>query len=146
MAMGLFISSLTENQGLAAGIGIAVILLNYFSVQLAEYVSATAMGSFLTILVLILGLGLLIRYLTHSENLALLVSILLMAANLVGYFTAPEAYDGLLPRIMTELSLFAQLDVFVNGMFDVNGLVYFISFIVLFLSLTVQSMEKRRYN
>ena len=146
IALGLFISSLTENQGLAAGIGIAAILLNYFSVQLAEYVSATAIGSFIALLVLILGLGLLIRYLTHSENLALVVSIALMAANLAGYFMAPEASDGLLPRVMTELSLFAHLDVFVNGMFDVNGLVYFISVIVLFLSLTVQSMEKRRYN
>ena len=38
----MFISSLTDNQGFAAGIGIAVILLNYFSVSLSEYVSTTA--------------------------------------------------------------------------------------------------------
>src|SRR5699024_5189148 len=35
LAIGMFISSLTDNQGFAAGIGIAVILLNYFSVSLA---------------------------------------------------------------------------------------------------------------
>ena len=34
IAVGVFISSLTENQGFAAGIGIAVILLNYYSVSL----------------------------------------------------------------------------------------------------------------
>ena len=34
IAVGIFLSSLTENQGLAAGIGIAVILLNYYSVSL----------------------------------------------------------------------------------------------------------------
>ena len=45
IALGVFISSLTDNQGFAAGIGIAVILFNYFSVSLAEYVSATAFGS-----------------------------------------------------------------------------------------------------
>ena len=44
IAIGVFVSSLTENQGFAAGIGIAAILLNYFSVSLAEYVSATAVG------------------------------------------------------------------------------------------------------
>jgi ABC-2 type transport system permease protein len=44
IAVGVFISSLTDNQGFAAGIGIAIILLNYFSVSLAEYVSSTALG------------------------------------------------------------------------------------------------------
>ena len=47
IAVGVFISSLTDNQGFAAGIGIAAILLNYYSVSLSEYVSATAMGSIL---------------------------------------------------------------------------------------------------
>ena len=34
IALGVFISSLTDNQGFAAGIGIAAILLNYYSVWL----------------------------------------------------------------------------------------------------------------
>ena len=46
IAIGVFISSLTENQGFAAGITIPVILLNYYSVSLAEHVTATAFGSF----------------------------------------------------------------------------------------------------
>lgn len=41
IAIGTFISSLTENQGLAAGIAIPVMLLNYYSVSLAEHVSAS---------------------------------------------------------------------------------------------------------
>ena len=53
IAIGIFISSLTDHQGFAAGIGIAAILLNYFSVSLAEYVSATAIGS-LAVLTLLL--------------------------------------------------------------------------------------------
>lgn len=36
IALGVFISSLTDNQGFAAGIGIAAILLNYYSVSLSE--------------------------------------------------------------------------------------------------------------
>ena len=44
LALGVFISSLTDNQGLAAGIGIAAILLNYYSVSLSEYISSTAFG------------------------------------------------------------------------------------------------------
>ena len=44
IALGVFISSLTDNQGFAAGIGIAVILLNYYSASLSEYVSSTPAG------------------------------------------------------------------------------------------------------
>lgn len=59
IAIGMFISSLTENQGFAAGIGIVALLLNYYSVSLAEQVSATALGSFAVLLVLALLLGVL---------------------------------------------------------------------------------------
>ena len=45
LAVGMFVSSLTENQGLAAGVGIALILFNYYSVSLSEYVSTSALGS-----------------------------------------------------------------------------------------------------
>ncbi len=45
MALGVFLSSLTDNQGFAAGISVAVILFNYYSVSLAEYTSSTAFGS-----------------------------------------------------------------------------------------------------
>ena len=68
IAVGVFISSLTENQGFAAGIGIAVILLNYYSVSLSEYVSSTATGSVIALGVIVLALGAVIRYLTKNDT------------------------------------------------------------------------------
>ena len=56
------------------------------------------------------------------------------------------AYEGLLPDLMKVLSLFERFTVFVNGVFDLTGLVYYLSVIVFFLFLSVQSLEKRRYN
>ena len=66
MAVGVFLSSLTENQGFAAGITIAVILFNYYSVSLSEYISSTAFGSLIALDVLVILLGFLIRYLTRN--------------------------------------------------------------------------------
>lgn len=58
IAVGVIFSPrLTDNQGLAAGLGIAVILLNYYSVSLSEYVSSTPVGALAALLVLILGGG-----------------------------------------------------------------------------------------
>ena len=146
IALGVFISSLTDNQGFAAGIGIAVILLNYFSVSLSEYVSATALGSVAALCVFILALGAVINYLTKNENLAYGVCFVLIAAVAVANFVNGGVFEGLLPSIMTQLSLFDRFTGFVNGVFDMASIVYYASVIVFFLFLSVQSLEKRRYN
>lgn len=146
IAVGVFISSLTDNQGLAAGIGIAVILLNYYSVSLSEYVSSTAIGSVVALIVLILVLGAVIRYLTKNGNLAYWICFALIAATAIAYFIDSSAFEGLLPDIMTKLSLFERFTVFVNGVFDMTAIVYYLSVIAFFLFLSVQSLEKRRYN
>ena len=146
LAVGMFLSSLTDNQGFAAGIGVAAILLNYYSVSLAEYTSSTAMGSLIALYVIALLLGVVIHNLTRNENLAYGVTFVLIAALSVAYFVNSSAFEGLLPDIMTKLSLFRQFNSFVNGAFDLTAIVYYVSVMGFFLFLSVQSMEKRRYN
>ena len=146
VALGVFISSLTDNQGLAAGIGIAVILFNYYSVSLSEYVSSTAFGSAIALSVLTLLLGGIIRYLTRNEQLASGISLILLAVITATYFLNPTAFEGLLPNIMRQLSLFDRFNTFVSGVFDLTAIFYYVSVIVFFLFLSVQSLEKRRYN
>ena len=146
LAVGMFLSSLTDNQGFAAGSGIAAILLNYYSVSLAEYTSSTAMGSLIALYVIALLLGVVIHNLTRNENLAYGVTLVLIAALSVAYFVNSSAFEGLLPDIMTKLSLFRQFNSFVNGAFDLTAIVYYVSVMGFFLFLSVQSMEKRRYN
>lgn len=146
LAVGTFISSLTDNQGFAAGIGVAVILFNYYSVTLAEHISSTAVGSVIALWVLFILLGLIIHHLTRNENLAYAVSLLLMAITCIVYYIDKTKFEGLLPDIMTKLSLFERFNTFVNGVFDLSAIFYYITVIVFFLFLTVQSLEKRRYN
>lgn len=146
IAIGVFISSLTESQGFAAGIGIAVILLNYYSVSLAEYVSKTAWGSMVALCLLIIALGAIIQHLTKSPNLAYGVCTLAIVATMITYIVDMSKFEGLLPKIMRKLSLFERFDVFVNGVFDMTSIVYYFSLIGFFLFLSVQSLEKRRYN
>ena len=61
-------------------------------------------------------------------------------------FVDSTKFEGLLPGIMTKLSLFDRFSTFVNGVFDLTAVVYYASVIVFFLFLSVQSLEKRRYN
>lgn len=146
IAAGIFVSSLTESQGFAAGIAIAAFLLNYYSVSLAEQVSATALGSLLALGVTALLLALLIRALTRNAALAWGVGGVCALAALVVYLIDAAKLEGLLPTLMEKLSLFERFYPFVNGIFDWTSVVFYGSVIVFFLFLTVMSLEKRRYN
>lgn len=146
LAVGVFISSLTDNQGFAAGIGVGVILFNYFSVSLAEYVSATAFGSAIVLFLLAFAAGRVVYHLTKYDTLGYAVSLGCMALVVVFFFVDESKFEGLVPNMMRTLSLFERLETFINGVFDMTAVVYFLSVMVFFLFLSVQSLEKRRYN
>lgn len=146
IALGVFISSLTDNQGFAAGIGIAAILLNYYSVSLSEYISSTAFGSLAALCVLVVLLAMLVKYLTKNETLAYFGAGGLLVLIMGFYMYDSTQFEGLLPQVMANLSLFERFYVFVNGVFDMTAIVYYLTVIIFFLFLAVQSLEKRRYN
>ncbi len=146
IAIGMFLSSLTENQGFAAGIAIPVLLFNYFSVTLAEYVSSTALGSLIAMCVTWILIAVLVYVLTKADYLAWGLGIAGVFVMAVVYAVKSSLFEGLLPAIMAKLSLFERFYVFVNGIFDITSLVFYATVIIFFLFLSVQSMEKRRYN
>lgn len=134
IALGVFISSLTENQGFAAGIGVAVILFNYYSVSLSEYVSSTAFGSFSVLCFFVVILAAVINHLTKNENLAYGIGLVLIAGLAALYFVDSTKFEGLVPNIMTKLSLFERFYTFVNGVFDMTAIVYYLTVIAFFCS------------
>ncbi len=146
IAIGTFISSLTENQGFAAGIAIPALLLNYYSVSLAEHVSATAFGSLAALCVGVLLIALVVRHMTQNGKLAYGIGIAGVLALAAAYITDSSRYEGLLAKIMSQVSLFERFYTFVNGVFDVTSIVFYVTVIIFFLFLSVQSLEKRRYN
>ena len=146
LAVGVFLSSLTDNQGLAAGLGIGTILLNYYCVSLSEYVSSTAAGTAIALVVLIAALGFLVKTLTRSTPAGAGTGLLLLALLGLCYALDSTALEGLLPAMMKKISLFERFNTFVNGVFDLTNVVYFLSVTLFFLFLTVESLEKRRYN
>ena len=146
IAIGMFISSLTESQAVAAGLCFVVMLLNYFISSLASYVPSTAFASFLCVAVCILVLGLIFRLLTRSGFAALVLTIVLEGGLVAAYTFRSADFQGLFPNLMEQLSLFDRFYKFVNGTFDLTAIVYYLTVIAVFVFLTVQSLEKRRWS
>ena len=145
-AIGLFISSLTESQAASAGLCFAAMLLLYFMDDLSGYVSAGAAGSYIALALLVLAIGAVLWFLTKNAVFAAGLSLLGEAGLLLWYKLKSDAFAGLFPKFMKALSPFARFSGFVNGTFDLTAVVYFLSVLGVFLFLTVQAMEKRRWS
>lgn len=146
IAIGMFVSSITESQAVAAGLCFVVMLLNYFITSLASYASSTAAASLLAFTVLVLVIGGVFRLMTRSGFASVVLMLILEGLLLAGFLLDSSAYEGLFPQIMEQLSLFDRFYDFVYGIFDLSSVVYFLTVIGVFLFLSVQSLEKRRWS
>lgn len=146
IATGMFISSLTESQAAAAGICFAVVLINYFLVSLSSFVSSTAAASFTAFAVMLLILGGVLLIMTRSFFTALAGTIGAELVLAIVYLFAKDSFAGLFPDFMSQISLFSRFNSIVNGVFDLTGVIFYLSFIAVFCYLTVQSLEKRRWS
>ena len=145
-AIGLFISSLTENQAVAAGLCFGVMLMLYFMSDLSSMVPDSTGASLAALLVTVLVVAGLVRIFTRSTPAALVVAIAGEAGLFVAYLLVPDSFSNLFSNLVDGLSVFERFYAFADGVFDLTAALYFLSVIAVSLFLAVQSMEKRRWS
>lgn len=146
IAVCTFISSLTENQLIAAIGGIAVSLGLYLLGSLVGMIPASAIASFICFIVLAIALSALVYALTRSYIIPAIVGCVTLIPLIVAYVINSEMFASSFPRALEYLALFDRFYNFLGGIFDVGAVVYYISFAVFFIFLTVQSFDKRRWS
>lgn len=147
IAIGLFISSLTESQLIAAAGTFAVLLLLILWPGLLNFLPTTAAGSLAGLLILWSLLSFILYRITNHIPLSLGLEAL-GAAVLIGVYAAKQS---LLEHALTDiLEKIVLTDVFDNvistHILDLGGLAYYVSFAGILLFLTVQSTQKRRWS
>lgn len=147
IAIGMYISSLTESQIIAAVLSIGVFVLLYLMPTLVSFVPTGPVASLVGFLLILLVVC--IIYFVQSRNLyvsAMLGMIGAIAISVV-YAVKPELYENALPAILNELSLTTPFEMFAYySVFDLTGVVYYVSIIALFCYMTVLSVQKRRWS
>ena len=146
LSVGLFISSLTDNQVASAVMTLVTVLILYFFSGLASFVSSEASASLMALIIVSLIFAFVLYVLSKNPIVAAGVGIVCIGA-LMGYYAfEPAVFEGLFGEIMTQLSVFDRFYGFIDGVFDLKAIIYYASMIAVFLFLTVQSMEKRRWS
>lgn len=146
IAVGMFVSSLTESPAVAAGICFLLLLLNYFMSSLSGYLPATATPSLIAMTALVLIAALIIWMMTRSVGAAGVFAAAAVSILVILYLVNATWFAGLFPKIMSGLSLFERFNSFVDGVFDVKALIFYMTVCVLFVFLSIQSMDKRRWS
>lgn len=146
ISIGMYVSSVTDSQPVAAGLCFVVMLANYFIADLASFVPPAAFASVVAFVALALVLSLILYLMTRNGFAALLTAAILSGGIFAVYLVKATLFEGLFPAVLRRLSLFEQFNGLINGIFDLRCLLYLASVSAIFLFLSVQSMEKRRWS
>ncbi len=146
IAIGMFISSLTESQVIAAVITLAVMLLLNFMSGIAGMIPQTAAASLAGLIAASVIVAIVVHVMIKNQVISLAVAVVLSASSLIVFLVKPTLIEGLVPRALASVALFDRLSSFQNGIFDLTVILFYISISALFVYLSVQSMEKKRWN
>ena len=118
LAVGMFISSVTDSQVASAVISLVAMLILYFMSGLASYVSTDARASVIALMVLSLVIALAVWLLTRSQALSIVLGVVLVGGLFFCYGFSPDTFSGLFPKMMEQISVFDRFYTIVDGMFD----------------------------
>jgi ABC-2 type transport system permease protein len=146
VAIGMFLSSLTESQIVAAVLTFVVMFVCYIMTGIESLFTDTAKTSFIVILFLVLAFAILLWVMTKNEVIAIGTGLVLEIATVVVYFVKSSLYEGLVTKILEMFNIDGHFQSFIDGTFDLTAVFYFISVAFVFVFLTIQSMNKRRWS
>lgn len=145
ISIGIFISSLTENQVISAIITFFSLLLTWI-LDLIKQVTPTSPSTGLVFMIAVLtGLTLWIFISMKNWIILAVTAVIGITAIVLTYLFAKELYIGLIAKILNWFSLKERFDSFSVGVVKLSDIVYYISFIAFFLFMTTRVIEKNRW-
>lgn len=145
ISIGVFISSVADNQIVAAAVTFCVLFISYLSSTIAKGISTSAFSSFVSFCVISVLVALFAAIITKNISFGVIIACVLCTVTVAVYLFLPGVMEGALQKLLEFVSLFDRLTYFVTGVFDLTSVFYYVSISALFIALTIQSFEKRRW-
>lgn len=146
IAIGMFLSSLTESQIIACVTSFGCFFLLYFISDISSLIDGTALASAAAFSAVAVAVGLVLFAMTKNGYLATIISCLGLIGVLAVFLLKPTLLEGTFPRILQSLSLIDRFVNFVYQMFDWTSVLYYLSVSFIFVFLTVKSIQKKRWS
>lgn len=146
MAIGLFISSITESQAFAAVMTFIVVLLTCLADGIANLIPGTAKAAWITYSVFLALLAIWMWRVMKNTTVAVIVFCVCEVILTVLYLTNGVMFEGTVSQVLSAFSILAVFDKAVTGVLELRLPVYYLSIAFVFCYLTYQNIRKRRYS
>lgn len=147
LAIGMFLSTLTESQIIAFVSTFGVLLLLYLWNGIVSFLPSSASGCMAGLLLILSVIILYIWQMTLNWVLSAILEAVCVIGCVTAYFVKPGLFENLLSDLLGKL---AFADVFTgitqNHIVDLSGIILYLSVITVFIFLTVQTIQKRRWS
>lgn len=146
IAIGIFISSLTESQ-VASAVGTFGVLLFIWVIDwIQQGLPSTMSSGIIFAALLAAALTAIVYFSTKNIYTSSGVAILGAAAIITVYITKKSLFEGFISKFFGWFSLLQRYDEFSMGMLNVSSIVYYISFSAAFIFLAIRMIDKRRWS
>lgn len=146
IAVGVFLSSVTESQVIAAVLAFGVLFLSYVSEGIASLLPETAGASLAALIILVLLLCTWIASMIKNVVVTGILLILGEGSLIVSYLLKSSLFEGSIQKFIGIFNFTSHFNNFTSGILDINGIVYFLSVIAICLFLANQIVQKRRWS
>ena len=147
ISIGMFLSSLTESQIIAAISSFGVLLILYLWDGILGFLPSSALLNLVILLVLLTLVSVLVWHITGNPVMAGILEVIFLTAGIIVYAVNSSVYESLLSDVLGRLDLTAPLtDVVSSSLLDTGSIILYLSVIGLFIFLTMQSIQKRRWS
>lgn len=146
IAIGLFISSLTESQVIASVVSFITLLLTFLLSNITGMLPTEAVSQCVMIAVLWLVICLVFYHMMNNVTVLVMMVVIGEAAIWIIYAVKSSLYESLLTNILNTLALSTRFDDFSLGILNYDAIVYYVSIAFLFVFLTIQMIKKKRFN
>ncbi|MBU3184633.1 ABC transporter permease [Clostridium estertheticum] len=146
ISIGLFVSSLTENQVTSAVISFGVLLFIFLIDSIEQALPSTRISSIIFVLVMVGIFAFGVYFSTKNIYAASGTAVAGIIITIGIYLSKKELFDGMIQKVFQWLSLIKRYDLFSQGILSLNSVVYYLSFIVAFVFLTIRMVDKRRWS
>ena len=148
IAVGLFVSSLTDNQVIAAVVTFAALLIMWIIDALQQGLPADALSGAAFGAILVVGVAVFLYF--NLRNWVVSVATALVGGGVIALFyfvigAKAANFDGFIVKVLKWFSLLERYQDFSLGILGLSPVVYYLSFSAVFVFLTVRVIEKRRW-
>ncbi|HIW41142.1 MAG TPA: ABC transporter [Candidatus Mediterraneibacter vanvlietii] len=146
-AIGMFLSSLTESQIIAYISTFGILLVLYLWDGILSMLPGSAISGLIGVLILLTAAAFYVWRMTENPVLAGGIELIGIVVSVVLYIVKSDLFENLLTNLLGRLALANVFtDITTNSILDVTGIVLYLSIIAVFVFLTVQAVQKRRWS